>query len=135
MKRSQIAVVAVAVVALLVVFVAFHARRDTKILFTWSDSANYAIPICSSTVTRNCISGFTLTDTTASVVVSTTIGPAATTYTYMPPGGIPLGYTHTFTLVTNAINPSGVAVSSVPAVVKVTRHFWSFRSGVTADIQ
>jgi hypothetical protein len=136
MKRVVIAILGVAAVALLLLLLhAYLARPGKRILFTWSNSLNSLVPDCSTTVTKRCISGLTLTDATAAAVVSSTISPSETTYTYSPPGGIPIGYSHTFTLVTNAIDSSGVAVSSVPATVTVTHSAWHFRPGFRAVIQ
>lgn len=134
MKRMLIAIAGAATIAWLLLCV-YILWRGKGILFTWSNSPNASIPNCSTAVTRSCISGFTLTDVTADEVVSSTILPTAMSYTYAPADGIPILYSHTFTLVTNGIDSSGSTVNSVPATVTVTRRVWPSRGGVTAIIQ
>jgi hypothetical protein len=110
---------------LLALFMAFgistlaHAQA-TKIVFTWSDSANASIPACTGTVTTSCLTAFTLTDTTANTVVSSTIASNLTTYTYTPTGGIPFGYNHSFSLVVTGKDSSGNVITSPAATTSVT---------------
>jgi len=133
LKRALIAIPVIVVIVWLLY--AYFARPGKKILFTWNNSQNLSTPNCSTVVRKRCISGFTLTDVTAAKVISSRIGPDAAAFMYIPPGGIPIGYKHTFTLATNAIDEKGVPVSSMPAPVTVTHQLWPPQGGVTALIQ
>jgi hypothetical protein len=133
MKR--VLIVIIGVVVALVLLGAYLARPGKRILFTWNNSLNSLVPDCNATVTKRCISGFTLTDVTAGTAINSAIAPNAATFTYTPSGGIPIGYDHTFTLVTNGIDSSGVAVTSPPVSVTVTHRIWPDRAGSIAVIQ
>lgn len=124
MKQVLIVAVVVLVAGVLVWFL--HARPGTEIVFTWSNSANALAAHCSATVTKDCIAGLTLTDETAGKVISSTISPAAQSYTYRPGGPIPAGYRHIFTLATNAIRQDGTPITSAPAQIIVEHPFWKF---------
>ena len=125
MKRVLIA--ALVLVAAGVLVWQLHAQPGTAIVFTWTNAGNAGTPNCSPTVTKDCIAGFTLTDVTAGKVISSTIGPAARSFTYRPGGPIPTGYRHIFTLTTNAIGKDGIPIHSAPAPVMVSHPFWKVR--------
>jgi hypothetical protein len=89
----------------------------TQIDFNWAYTAN--VPACGASLT-NCVSGFTLTDTTLGTVVATpsTLGPTALSFAYQPAGGIPFG-TSAFSLVANGYDSNGKALTSTAASVSV----------------
>jgi hypothetical protein len=108
------------------------AHAATMITFTWT---NPVYPTCSATVTTWCLTGATLTDTTANVVASSTIPAGAATYTYTPAGGIPFGYVHSFSLVLNAVDGNGKPIVSGPATTTVTYSTLDAPTGFTATVQ
>lgn len=108
------------------------AQGFTKITFTWT---NPVYPICSATVTTWCLTGATMTDTTANVIASSTIPAGATTYTYTPVGGVPFGYSHSFSLVLNAVDGSGNPIASGPATTTLTNSTLQAPTGFTATLQ
>lgn len=105
------------------------AWAATSVLFNWTNSN----PVCSATVTTSCVKSATLTDTTTNTVISSTI--TADTFTYTPTGGIPFGWTHTFSLVLNGVDASGNAVTSAPATVTVSNSTLNPPTGFTATLQ
>lgn len=119
--------------ALLAIFLVLplSSYAATSVLFNWSN----ANPICSTTVTTSCVKSATLTDTTTNTVVSSTIAADATTYTYTPTGGIPFGWSHSFSLVLNGVDASGNAITSAPATVTVTNSTLNPPTGFTATLQ
>jgi len=94
-----------------------NASQYTQIDFNWLYTPN--APACGTSLT-NCISGFTLTDTTLGSVIATpsTLGPTALSFAYLPSGGVPFG-TSAFSLVANGYDGSGNALTSTPATVSV----------------
>lgn len=100
-----------------------NAQPPSSIVFNWSNP-NSGFASCSSTVTTNCISGLTITDTTVSaspVVLSSTIAATAITYTTsLPPF---TAATRTYSLVYNYKDSSGAAQSSSAATTSVTVPF------------
>jgi hypothetical protein len=89
----------------------------TQIDFNWDYTPN--VPACGTSLT-NCVSGFTLTDTTMGAVVAapSVLGPSSLSYAYMPSGGVPYG-TLVFSLVANGFDGLGNPLSSSPATVSV----------------
>lgn len=86
--------------------------QTTGIIFNWTGNGNAGVPTCSSTVTSSCLTTFTLTDTTTTtspVVLSSAILPSALTYTLSP---LPPTGTHTYSLMINGLDSSGLPVSS-----------------------
>ncbi len=89
----------------------------TQIDFNWAYTGN--APACGTSLT-NCLSGFTLTDTTLGAVVATpsTLGPTSLSYNYVPTVGVPYG-TSAFSLVANGYDGSGNPLTSPAATVSV----------------
>ena len=122
--------------ALLLMFgVSTLAHAQTSIVFTWSDAGNASTPACTGTVTTSCLTTFTLTDTTAATVVSSTIASNATTFTYTPTGGIPFGYSHTFSLTISGKSSTGTTVTSSPATTTVSSNTLNAPTGFSAVTQ
>lgn len=117
--------------ALLAIFLALplSAQAATSVLFNWTNSN----PVCSATVTTSCVKSATLTDTTTNTVISSTI--TADIFTYTPTGGIPFGWTHTFSLVLNGVDASGNSITSAPATVTVSNSTLNPPTGFTATLQ
>lgn len=111
------------------------AHAATSIVFTWSDTANASIPACTTTVTTSCLTTFTLTDTTTGTVISSAIPSTTLTYTYAPTGGIPFGYSHSFSLTVNGINAAGTTVASAPVTTTVTSSVLNAPTGFSAVTQ
>ena len=87
----------------------------TKITFGWTNT-DQSVPTC-GTVTNSCLKNITITDTTASTVVSSTIVPTATSFIYTPAAGsLSFGYSHTFSITLTAIGADGT-LSTTPAVL------------------
>jgi hypothetical protein len=102
-------------------FSSIPMHAQSAVAFTWTNT-DTNIAACSSTVTTNCFSGFTLTDTTTNTVLATpsVLGATATSYTWTPAGGLFVG-THTFSLVANAIGATTTTqIVSTPATTSVT---------------
>jgi hypothetical protein len=112
-----------------------QTTAPTKIVFSWSQPAGQW-PSCSTSVTISCLTGLTLTDVTkprAPVVVAgpNVLRAGTNTFTLTP---LPRAGVHRYTLVNNARNNNGRAVTSAPANVSVTvpphrtlpwwRHHW-----------
>lgn len=95
-----------------------EAQAASSIVFNWTNT-NSSVPACSSTVTSNCLVGQTLTDTTANSVISSSISPAATTYTYTP-ATFPAPGTRNYSLVVNYKDGSGTAQVTSAATASVT---------------
>lgn len=110
------------------------SQAATAISFTWQNG-NPTVTNCSTTITKACISGYTLTDTTTNTVVNSEIVPTATTFLYTPTSGISFGYVHTFSLVTNGFDQNGVAISSTPVITTITNNVIAPPTGFTAVIQ
>jgi hypothetical protein len=89
----------------------------SEIDFNWSFTPT--LPAC-TTVLKSCYEGFTLTLVNTGTVVATpsALGPAALSYQWVPPGGVPYGAL-TFTLVTNGYDASGDPTISVPTSVTI----------------
>lgn len=90
-----------------------------EITFTWTNgnTGTSALPACTSTVTTSCVSGFTLTMDSATVVAGpTAIGPALATYTQTPAPAIG---THAYSLVMNGFDGLGNAITSSAATTSV----------------
>lgn len=81
---------------------------------TWTGTGNPAIPLCTATVTKGCLTTYTIYQD--GVVLAQNIPATALAYvaTTLPPAG-----THTYQLKINAVNPSGTVVASPPASTTV----------------
>lgn len=78
-------------------------------------------PVCGGTVLTSCVKAMTITDTTASVVVSSTIAPSATSFIYTPAAGtLIFGYSHTFSLVITGVDANGTTITTSPLLATVT---------------
>ncbi|GGA79484.1 hypothetical protein GCM10011507_33410 [Edaphobacter acidisoli] len=119
--------------ALFVIFLVLplSAYAATEVTFTWINPNT----VCTATVTKSCVNSATLTDTTLNTVVSSTIPASTTTFTYTPTGGIPFGWSHSYSLVLNGVDANGNAVTSDPATVTVTNSTLSPPTGFTATLQ
>jgi hypothetical protein len=89
----------------------------TEIEFTWSYTPN--LPACTTTYIR-CYDGFiiTLINTDAVIASPYTLDPAALSYDWSPPAGVPYG-SLSFAVVTNGYDENGHQITSAPATVTV----------------
>jgi hypothetical protein len=97
------------------------AWGQSRLVFAWkpNPSNTKTWPACSKSVKTMCRTGYTLTDvttTSAPVIISSTIGKEALTYTLTP---LPSAGLHIYNLVVDGNGSSGAAVHSAPATVKV----------------
>ena len=97
------------------------APHEITIPFTYTPNSSF--PICTATITTNCVSGFQITEfnnATPGTVnnIATVPATSATSYTYnqtpLPPPG-----TYTITIVANAVYNGGIW-QSTPATTGVT---------------
>lgn len=98
---------------------AIPAMAQSTIVFTWvnGNTGSSAYPACTSTVTKSCVTGFTLTmDGSTTVAGPSSIGPTVTTYTQTP---LPAVGTHAYSLVMNGFDGLGNAIVSGAATVSV----------------
>jgi hypothetical protein len=96
--------------------------QSNSVTFTRQANSAWATswPACSTTVTTDCLSGFTLSDITNAtkpVVISSTIAPTALTYTQTPAGA---AGSHTYSLVVNGKDQSGNPAASTPVTSTAT---------------
>lgn len=100
---------------------AIPAMAQTAIVFTWTNgnTGSSAYPACTSTVTKSCVTGFTLMmDGSTTVAGPSSIGPTLTTYTQTP---LPAVGTHSYVLTMNGFDGVGNAIVSVGSnMVSVT---------------
>jgi hypothetical protein len=93
----------------------------TSILFTIA-SGSPSLPACPATSPANCVTGYTLVDTTTGVTIANpggtggaaVLASTATSYTYTPSGGLYIG-THNFSLVESGYGASSSAPLTSPA--------------------
>lgn len=98
--------------------------QNNAIAFSWTYSAQSGVAACPTTGTpTTCVSGFTITDTTAGTTVATpsTINSTTTSYTYTPSAGLYFG-THTFSIVVNGFDNNGNALTSAAVTTTVSNN-------------
>lgn len=92
-----------------------NAQAPSKVVFNWSYAFTSTYPVCTASVTTNCIASFRLNE--GSTVISTVPATAATTYTYTIPT-LPSVGSHTYQLVATAVFATGT-IDSAPATVSL----------------
>mgnify|MGYP001545100671 FL=1 len=97
---------------------AAYAAQPTQVYLTWTESFN-TVPVCSTSVTTNCVSGFQVTEpvTGLSAFVPSTGGTNTTVFSYSQTP-LPAGGSYTYTVVAVEIY-SGGTITSGPATVVV----------------
>jgi hypothetical protein len=101
--------------------VGIPAFGQTEVQLSWV-SGNPGVPSCPATSPSACVSGYTIsliTNPDAPVVLSSTISPTATSYTYTVPPLTAAG-NEIFGIVANAYNSAGTAVTSSQATTTVS---------------
>lgn len=110
------------------------APAPTGVQFTWTYTVQSGVPACPTGTTNTCVSGFTITDTTASATVSTpsTTGPTATSFIYTP--ATMFFGTHSFSIVVNGFDNNGAALTSSALTASVTNNLTTLNppTGFTA---
>lgn len=93
------------------------AAGPTQIAFTWSYTPSAEVPICTDTITANCVDSFTLSEptTTFSQSIPAVSGTSSYSYNLTP---LPATGTYIYTLVANETY-SGGGISSDPVTVSV----------------
>lgn len=84
-------------------------------LAKWTGTGNSILPFCSATVTKGCLTTYTITQD--GVIVAENIPGASLSYTLstLPPAG-----EHTYQLVINGADQSGNVIQSPPATATAT---------------
>ena len=106
-----------------------RGKPGQEIVFRWDHARDAAMPVCSATAHRDCMTGFTLTDKTDDEVISDRIPPDARSYTYRPGWEIPVGYRHLFALTADGYGADGLPVRSEATTVSVENPAWKFKGG------
>jgi hypothetical protein len=91
---------------------------STSIVFTWVNSQNKNLPVCSRKVKAACLTAYTLSDVTNAsepMGISSSIGNVLSyTLNRLPKSG-----THTYSLVVSGIDRNGASRSSTPTIATV----------------
>jgi hypothetical protein len=94
-----------------------NAANPTKIVFAWTYTPDANFPICTTTITTQCVNSFVLTEPTTSLTQSIPAVSGTSSYGFTLTS-LPAPGTYTYTLVASAIT-SGGTVTSVPVTVQV----------------
>lgn len=92
-----------------------HAQNPSTVAFNWGYTFTSAYPVCTSTVTTNCIQSFQLSE--GSTVLATVPATSSTSYTYTL-ATLPTAGTHTYSLVATGVYQGG-SINSLPAMVSL----------------